>query len=282
VSEEAICYNGRRGGRRGEMKRTVAIALAALALAACTHSTVSFHASISPARGCVPFQATITAARIGKSYTFHLPHETIAQQSNVLVVTVDHIDWSATVETMCGGDLYSDNVHATGSNAPPRIERLIINGNKNLWYLMPFERTLLQFQVSPGAKVVDVDVWGSAFSQHYSVFCSPYDGTYHATYGQSVWDNACAVYPVYCSIPGELLPYAPTGLEAGYPYLSSRQTNAIRWGGSQNDTMEIPEQTGYVQVAVEGPYGQRSRTTIEIPIKAINFWDVPGDYDWTP
>ena len=108
------------------MNRSVSVSgvlLIALALwlAGCTQSTADFKASIQPNRGNVPFEATITATDIGDSYTFYLPDQTITQGSPTLLVTVDSLDWTATVETAYGGRTYTDDVHATGSNAPPAI-----------------------------------------------------------------------------------------------------------------------------------------------------------------
>ena len=238
----------------------------------CTRSTANFWAIVEPARGHVPFDATITAADIGDSYTFHLPNESITQDSPVLEVTVDSMNWSATVETSCGGQVYADGVHATGSNAPPRIEAVIINGIRDQWHLTPKDRTLIEFVVSPGAEIVDVDVWGSAFPQHYSIFIAPYDGDYHAVYLDRYYDNACIVYPMYCSIPpdepGQTLPYAPTGLETGYPYLIGRRTNVWDFGGAPERGLEIPAQQGYIKATAQDSLGQQTTEIFMLPIQA--------------
>jgi len=255
-------------------KRFLLLALGLLVLAGCTRSTADFQAWIEPMRGHVPFAATITATDIGDSYTFHLPDETITQKAPILDVTVDSLDWTATVETTYGGRTYADIVHASGNNAPPSIERVVINGIRNRWYLSPKERTLLEFFTSPGGTIVDVDVWGSAFTQHYSIFIAPYDGTYHAVYLGRRYENACIVYPMYCSIPGEDLPYDPTGLEEGYPRLIGRRTNVWDFGGETDEGVEMPAQTGYIKAVAEDEFGQRTTRTFEVPIQA-------GDYEDT-
>lgn len=246
------------------------LALAAL-LAGCSKSIVSFQATIEPNRGHVPFQAIITAHTVGDSYTFHLPSETIIQAGPSLEVTIDTLDWTATVDMELGGEVYSDGVHATGSNAAPEIYGLTINGIKNRWHLTPSERTLLEFSVSAEGDVIDVDVWGSEFPQHYSIFIAPYDGDYHAVYLGHRYENACIVYPMYASIPGEVLPYAPTGLETGYPVLIGRVTNIWSFGGTSDPGEEVPVQQGYVKVTAEGPFGQRTTRTFLVPIHAVNY-----------
>ncbi len=249
--------------------------LLCLSFVGCTRSIADFDAQIVPNRGRVPFEATITATDIGKSYTFRLPEQTITQDDPTLTVIVDTLDWEATVETEYGGRVYTDRVHATGTNATPTIDRVIVNGIKNRWYLTPKERTLLEFVVSPEASIVDVDVWGSAFAQHYSIFIAPYDGTYHAVYLGRRYENACIVYPMYCSIPGEELPYDPTGLEEGYPRLVGRATNVWNFGGSGDDGVEVPAQTGYIRAVVEDAFGRRTTKTFEIPIQAIDYQEAP-------
>lgn len=257
------------------MKR-LALLLLCLGVAGCTRSVADFSACIVPSRGHVPFEATITASRLGDGYTFYLPDETITQDDPTLRVTVDTLDWAATVETEIGGRTYTDTVRATGTNAPPRIDRLIVNGIKNRWYLVPRERTLLEFVISDGAEIVDVEVWGSAFSRHYSIFIAPYDGTYHAVYLGRRYENACIVYPMYCSIDGEDLPYDPTGLETGYPRLVGRRTNVWDFGGPDDDGVEIPAQTGYIRAVAEGEFGRRTTETFEIPIQALDYYPDPN------
>lgn len=252
------------------VKRSI-LGLCCLFLVGCTQSTAEFHASIVPNRGQVPFEATITATGFGDSFTFHLPNETITQEEPTLTVAVDTLDWEATVETEIGGQIYTDTVTATGSNAPPTISNLIINGIRDRWYLIPRERTLLEFVVTPDAAIVDVDVWGSEFSQHYSIFIAPYDGTYHAVYLGRRIENACIVYPMYRSIPGEALPYDPTGLESGYPRLIGQRTNVWDFGGPADEGVEIPAQTGYVMVTAENALGQRTTVTFTIPIQSADY-----------
>jgi len=245
-----------------------------LALAGCTESTADFRATIQPNRGRVPFQATITATDIGDSYTFYLPGETITQESPTLSVTVDAIDWTATVETLYAGKTYTYDVHATGTNAPPSVDGVIINGVKDRWYLVPLERTLLEFVVSPGAVVIDVDVWGSAYSTHYTVFTPPYDGSYHALYGGSIRENACIVYPMYKSIPSEDpsgLPYAPNDLEVGYPYLAWTNTNVWDFRGTDDGGLELPQQAGSIRVTVEDGLGLQTTASFSVPIEARDY-----------
>jgi len=247
----------------------------------CTRSTADFHVSIRPMRGHVPFQATVTATDIGDSYTFHLPNESITQDSPVLEVTVDSMYWTVVVETTCGGRVYNDDISAFGSNAPPRVDMIVINGIRDRWYLTPRERTLIEVDTSPGAEVVDVDVWGSGVAQHFSIFIAPYDGDYHAIYKNRYVENACIVYPLYCSIPpnqpGQTLPYAPTALETGYPYLIGQSTNAIGIPAASEE-LEIPAQSGRIQITVQDEIGQRTTRTFEIPIQACDFWNAP----WPP
>jgi hypothetical protein len=104
------------------------IVILLLGLAGCTESAADFRATIEPNRGHVPFEATITATDIADSYTFYLPNETITQESPTLLVVVDAVDWTATVETSYAGKTYAYDVHATGSNAPPSIDAVVING----------------------------------------------------------------------------------------------------------------------------------------------------------
>lgn len=255
------------------MKR-IAFLAGVLVLAGCTRSAPpAFWATIEPSRAQVPFEAVITAASYGESYTFYLPDETITQESPALEVTVDALDWTATVETSYGGEIHTDVVHASGSNAPPEIYGLTINGLSDRWFLRPLERTLLQFSVTAGAEIVGVDVWGSAYSPHYSIFIAPYDGTYHAVYQGQRWENACIVYPMYRSIPGEDLPYAPTGLETGYPQLVGRWTNVWEFGGPDDEGQEIPAQQGYVKATAENEWGQRASRTFEVPILGRDYGD---------
>jgi len=250
----------------------IGLLLAAAFLGGCTQSTADFRASIEPNRGHVPFEATITATDIGDSYTFYLPDETITQASPTLDVTVDALDWKATIETTCGGQIYTDDVHATGSNAPPAIYGVKINGIANRWYLVPLERTLLEFDVSPGATLVDVEVWGSQYTTHYTVFIPPYDGTYHAIYGSRLYENACIVYPMYKSIPSEDpsgLPYAPTELETGYPYVAWTNTNV--WDFEAQEGLELPQQTGTIRATAEDELGQKTTETFTLPILARDY-----------
>jgi len=256
--------------------RRLALLIGVLFLAGCTRSTADFWAIIEPNRGHVPFEAQITAADIGDSYTFHLPVGSFTQSNPKLDVLVDSLDWSATVETSCGGQIYTDAVHASGNNGLPNIETVIINGIRDRWYLTPNERTLLEFIVSPAASIVAVDVWGSAFGEHYTVFIAPYDGTYHAIYKGRYVENACIVYPMYCSIPGEPgqdLPYAPTGLETGYPCLVWRNTNVFEFRGEQDQDVEIPEQSGFIRASARDSFGRITTETFEVPIEACDFWD---------
>jgi len=259
--------------RRTLQRKLSFIALAVLLALpyGCTRSAPDFTARIEPMRGHVPFTATITVSDIGDSYTFHLPDETITQESPTLDVEVDSLEWEATVETEFAGELRSDTVHATGTNAPPVIYGLIINGLNDRWSLKPGERTLLDFTVSADSEVVQVEVWGSAFATRYSIFIAPYDGDYHAVYLGQWHDDACIVYPMYASIPGEDLPYAPTGLEQGYPYLIGRVTNQFEFGGPIDQGEEVPAQDGYIRVTAEGPFGRRTTRTFSIPIHAVNY-----------
>jgi hypothetical protein len=257
------------------MRRGVLVLLAGgLVLAGCTRSVApDFWATIEPSRAHVPFDAVITAADHGDSYTFYLPDETITQGSCTLEVTVDSLDWTATVETSYAGELHTEVVHASGSNAPPEIHSLTINGLRDRWSLKPLERTLLEFVVSAGGAIVDVEVWGSAYSNHYSIFIAPYDGSYHAVYQGQYREDACIVYPLYRSIPGEALPYAPTGLETGYPQLIGHSTNEWNFGGPDDEGQEIPAQQGYVKATAEDGWGQRTSRTFEVPILARDYED---------
>jgi len=243
------------------------------ALSGCNKPVPEFEARIEPSRGHVPFEATITASDIAQSYTFLLPGETITQENPVLEVVVDQLVWSATVKTEYAGVVLSDTVEPTATNAPPVIHNLTINGLRDRWSLKPGERTLLEFTVSSDSEVVDVEVWGSAYTTRYSIFIAPYDGDYHAIYMGRWYDDACIVYPMYASIPGEDLPYAPTGLEEGYPYLIGRVTNQFEFGGATDDGEEVPPQNGYIKVTAEGPLGLRTTRTFIIPIHAVNFED---------
>jgi len=257
------------------MRRAILLA-GVLFLVGCTGSTPpAFWATIEPNRAQVPFEAVITAAGYGETYTFYLPDETITQAGSTLEVTVDSLDWTATVETSYGGEIHTDVVHASGTNAAPEIHGLTINGLGDRWSLKPLERTLLQFSVSAGGEIVAVDVWGSAYSQHYSIFIAPYDGSYHAVYLGQYWENACIVYPMYRSIEGEDLPYAPTGLETGYPQLVGRWTNVWNFGGPEDEGQEIPAQQGYVKVTAKNEWGQRTTKTFEVPILGRDYQEAP-------
>jgi hypothetical protein len=79
---------------------------------------------------------------------------------------------------------------------------------------------------------------------------------------------------MYKSIPSEDpsgLPYAPTELETGYPYLAWTNTNVWDFGGKEDPGMELPAQTGTIRVTVEDDLGLRTTESFSVPIQARDY-----------
>jgi len=275
------------------MRRLSLLALVLLTLAACSPDAPQFYAIIVPASGHVPYEATITATPLGGHYVYELPlGEVIESDSNTLVVTVDWLEWDATVRTTKNGHDLEDKVHARGTNASPRINTPIIGGDLDRWWLVPFGRTLIDFgtrgnrgvQYSGEWRIQAIYVSGALHEFGYTVFHPPYEsGTCHAEWKGMLHECAGIVYPCYASVPNDI-PFSPTGLDEGYPGYGENQyrcTNAIDWRAALGDVDEMPAQGGTVRVEVVDEFGRLTEASFMIPIMSCANWDAPGIY-FTP
>jgi len=264
----------------------LSIGIGVVLLAGCTQRLhQGIPARIDPERGHVPYQATITADPAAKRYTFQLPHKTIEQTSNTLEVTVDSLTWLATVTCDYGGSLRTFEVTATGTNALPRINPPVINGDLERWFLRPFEQTLISFEPRVGrgiayggeCRVTSIEVRGDDMDYPFSMFYPPYEpGTCHAVFRGWLHENAGIVYPCYTSIGSpEGLPYSPTNLEEGYPYIGWKNTNVYSWGGPTDEGQEILPQQGTITVVVEDNFGRSVSASFSIPIEGLDFQPQP-------
>lgn len=240
-------------------------------------------ATISPETGHVPYQAVITADPSAQHYTFALPGGIIEQDSNTLLVTVDSLTWTASITCHYDTSSHTFQVTAIGTNPLPRIRTPIINGDIDRWFLRPFEQDLISFESLNGrgiaydgeCHVVSIDVEGgsSFFDKPFSVFYPPYEkGQCHALFRGLLHENAGIVYPCYTSIDSpEGLPYSPTHLEEGYPYIGWKNTNRYSWGGSTDKGQEILAQEGTIKVTVKDEFNRVVTGTFSIPILGLDF-----------
>jgi len=139
------------------------------------------------------------------------------------------------------------------------------------------ERTLIETIVDYAGewRVSSISVKGSGCSAPFTVFYPPYEpGVCHASWKGWLIENAGIVYPVYASIDTDGLPYAPNGLEDGYP-TSFKVTNRFffDYPSSSENTLEIPAQVGVIAVTVEDEFGRLTTQPFEIPLQACDYSD---------
>lgn len=262
-----------------------------MAVDGCSPDPFPFNALIDRPTGNVPYEALISATPGLDSYVFELPNQTIEQSEPVLPVTVDSLDWSATVTGWLGGTRAGeDTVRATGTNPLPRIFRPLINGDPQTWRLNPRERTLIDF--SHRERTMSGDETGVAFDGTWqirgirveyeekylwgsfvpdSVFCPPYEpGVFHALDKGVVYENACVIYPLYTSEEGPGgLPYAPAA-EAGYEYDAIRNHNLY-------ESVSFPAQTATIYVTIEDQWARSASASFEIPVAELDYGGDAGD-----
>jgi len=268
------------------MRRLAGVVLCGLlgCLVGCLSPPPTLSVEISPEVGHVPFEAAIVAEAPRGTFTFHLPEATIEQESGTLTVTVETLEWEATVVWTDGEYVITKSIEAFGSNARPLIYPPVINGNKELWRLVPFDRTLISFDRSiyyDGTwRVASIEVSGSEHGS-FTVFHPPYEpGACHAIYRGWLQENACIVYPVYRSIETSGPPYSPTALDEGYPYLGWKNTNAYfeQFPSSSSGEEEIPEQIGEITVTLIDNFGRSTTKSFPIPVEGLDYANLPGDY----
>ena len=239
---------------------------------------------ITPSFGNVPFVATIHAYAPPGEFTFALPDQTVVQEDGELEVTVDRIDWVATISWSDGTSIRSENVEITATNPLPTINPPLINGIAGLWYLEPHERTLIDFTFRPTSTAgprTGVDYNGDwqvveiALLCEEKVLCNdvipdsiyypPYEpGSIHALFNNQVIENACIVYPaVTFESNTEGIPYAPVA-ESGYDYDAFRNRNIL-------SSVELPAQTAVIRVRVEDDFGRITQAEFEIPVGPLHF-----------
>lgn len=283
---------------QSRIPRSIRIGLQLLAIAmmlagffGCTPDPFPFNAFLDPPTGNVPYEARISATPGLETYVFELPDQTIEQREPELLVTVDKLDWSATVTGWLGStSAGEDTVRATGTNPLPRILRPLISGDPQTWRLRPRERTLIDFSyrersMSGSETGVAFDgswqireirveytekyLWGSFIPD--SVFCPPYEpGVFHALDKGTIYENACVIYPLYTSEEGPNgLPYAPAA-ETGYVYDAIRNHNLY-------DRISFPAQTATIYVTVEDQWGRKTSASFEIPVAELDYRGAVGD-----
>jgi hypothetical protein len=246
---------------------------------------IQFHAAVDPERGHVPYAARIVCTRLVGTYTYRLPGgETITSDENELPVTVDRLEWGATVTWANGEQVRTETVSAQGTNAPPAILAPRINGDPSRWFLRPRERTLIDFTHYPDSlsgpesgvvydgewQVVSLEVecklktlCGSAIRD--SVFCPPYEAdTYHAVFRGLTYENACVVYPLYTGeTTAQGRPYAPAP-EEGYAYDVARVRDVF-------GQATFPAQSAAIRAVVQDEWGRLTATSFEIPVEAARY-----------
>ncbi len=265
------------------------LCLALMALFGCTRLPTEPNVAvvIAPPIGYAPYEATIRCVAPPGTFTFRLPDRTVGPQAEGrLEVIVDRPHWEAVVTWTDGNNTVVRRVSAGISNAPPRITGVLINGKKDLWILMPMQRTLLQAVVlhSGPYRVVEYSVTGSRSAYPYSVFYPPYEaGVCQAYWNGWIIDDACIVYPLYASIEGHALPYSPTGLDAGYPtsYLATNRLDGT-WPQDSQGRAIIPEQEGAITVTVEDAFGRRVSRTFSVPIHPSGYREQEEPIDSGP
>jgi len=259
----------------------VTLALLSALVTSCTEP-IQFHAAVDPSQGHVPYAARIVCTRLAGTYTYRLPGgETVTSDENELEVTVDRLEWEATVTWANGEQVRTETVSAQGTNAPPTILAPRINGDPSRWFLRPRERTLIDFTHYPTSlsgpesgvvydgewQVADIQVecklkrlCGSAVGD--SIFRPPYEeGVYHAVFRGQTVENACIVYPLYSAeTASNGRPYAPAP-EDGYIYDAARVRDIFQ-------QVEFPAQSAKIQVVVEDDWGRLTSGSFEISVEA--------------
>ena len=271
------------------LRYVLALLVLSLMFAGC-NEPVQFHAFVEPPRGHVPYEARIVCTPLEGTYSYRLPDGSVIEsKASELAVTVDRLDWEASVSWTNGEQARTQAVAAHGTNALPSILPPRINGDPSRWYLRPRERTLIDFThysaglSGPESGVVYDGPWRVVAIQvecHLktlcgmpvgdSVFCPPYEaGHYHGLFGGQVYDNACIVYPLYT---GELAPdgrpYAPAA-EEGYPYDGTR-VRSIFYSAA------FPEQSAAIRVTVEDEWGRQTSASFDIPVGAAEYHSNKG------
>ncbi|MFC2082072.1 hypothetical protein ACFLR0_02700 [Candidatus Bipolaricaulota bacterium] len=238
--------------------------------------------TINPSVGHIPYRATITCHAPPGQVTFELPDETIGPQDTLsLEVTIDELEWEVTARWTDGTDHYVRSAKAYGNNPPPDI-RSICNGKSDLWQVGVMERTLIEADIRYDGdyRVTSFDVRGEIPAEPYTVFYPPYEaGVCHALWNGWIVEDACIVYPMYASIENDLeLPYAPNGLETGYPTHWAMNTNAlINSYGAAADGGLIPAQKVTITISVLDDLGRTTRKSFEIPLREMYYDKLPGD-----
>jgi len=255
--------------------------------------TVQFHARVEPSQGHVPYTAEIVCTSLAGNYIYELPDgATFESTANRIGVTVDRLDWKATVTWSDGKRAGTAAVSAHGTNAAPRISRPCINGDPYRWHLTPRERTLIDFaphlatlsgpqtgvQYEGSWHIVSIQVecelkslCGVPIAD--SIFCPPYEsGKYHALWGGQVVENACIVYPLYTSeTTPDGRPYAPTS-EAGYTYDPSRVHDLFELMAQQNAILNdaaFPAQDATIRIVIEDEWGRQTAASFHIPVRPL-------------
>jgi hypothetical protein len=234
---------------------------------------------VSPESGHPPFTVTITATgRDGGEYLFQLPDGDVRTGSPTITATVDRFDWHGSV-VWTRGDLCNVREFVVQAvNAPPTIGFPLLAPYLD-WHMRGRERTLLDFNFHDGGpygtwtgiydpdgdewRIVSITLRAPLKDDDDSIFCAPYDGTYHATWHDRVIENACVVYPLYTGKQVGGLPCSPQGLtEKGYP-ASPYQNPNLYYG------QKFSEQVATLTVIAEDSWGARAVRAFGIIINAI-------------
>ena len=273
-----------RQARCRRLLRLLLIAPAVL-LASCTEPDLEpLDVSMVPSSGHPPYEAVVRVIGAGPGhYTLLTPDETLTQRDSSFSVTVDRMNWTASVawDGDAGDRRIGEITAGTVNRAPiigaPRLAPY------NEWRLRPRERTLIDFsyregfmgQGTTGIRDPDGDAWRiesltiqcSLKDHPDSIFRSPLEGDlFHATWQGHVVDNACIVYPCYTSDEGPGgLPYPPRGMtEEGYPHDPYREHNLYLG-------VAFPSQTAYLTITTVDSLGARATETFTLPVSALPF-----------
>ena len=126
-----------------------ALGLLASVVAGCDEP-IEFRACVEPGTGHAPYPAQIVCTALPGSYRYDLPNRAVVvSPSNVMDVTVDSLEWRATVTWTDGEHTRVADVEARGTNGLPRILRPRVAGAPYQWWLEPRERTLIDFTYCP-------------------------------------------------------------------------------------------------------------------------------------
>lgn len=238
---------------------------------------------VSPESGHPPFTVTIiVTGRDGGEYLFRFPDGDVDTTEPSATATVDRLDWQGSV-AWTRGDLHDAREFSVGVvNAPPVIGRPALAPHPE-WYLSPRERTLLDLNFRDGGaygtwsgiydpdgdewRIVSIAIQAPLKADPDSIFCAPFDGTYHATWHSNVIKNACVVYPLYTGKSVGGLPCSPRGMpEAGYPSSPYQECN-LYYG------KPFAEQRATITVVAEDSWGARATQAFEITTKELNYED---------